>query len=196
MNKKEIQAERKKGYFIEAAKKIVRKEGVDNLTVKKIADAAGYAQGTLYNYFENLDRLLFYCVEDFFTECKEFVVNNTADYTTVQEKVINSAKAYSNYFLHNPNVYRLIFLEDLGTLPEEKGSEQGYTPEIIKLLRSILEDCVQEQIIKQDEVKIVGNLIGNSIHGNLLFFINQKTQLTEEELLQQIEDEVNYLLKK
>ena len=197
MDKKAIQNERMKGYFIEAAKKIIKEEGVDKLTVKKVADAAGYAQGTLYNYFENLDRLLFHCIKDYFVECEDSVINKIDNYTTVTEKLINSATAYSRYFIEHPNVYQLIFMENLSYPPEEKIGEQGYIPKIIKILRGILEECAQEGIIKEEEVTIIRNLIGNSIHGNLLFFINDvKKVRTKQEVLKKIETEVEYLLKK
>jgi hypothetical protein len=109
-------------------------------------------------------------------------------------RVINLARAYSDYFLQNPNVYRLIFLTDLGAPPEEIADSKEYRPEIIKTLASSLEDCITEGIIKAEEKSLIINLIGNCIHGNLLFFINDKIELTGEELLAQIEEEVDYLI--
>ena len=194
MDKKEIQAKRKREYFIEAAKEIVREEGVSDLTVKKVADKAGYAQGTLYNYFDSLNDLLFYCIIDFFTECKEFVLKRDQESVAPAVRVINLARTYSEYFLQNPNVYRLAFLTDLGSPPEEIAKSREYRPEIVKILRASLDDCVGAGLIKPEEKKNIRNLIGNCIHGNLLFFINDKIELTAEKVLEQIEKDINYLL--
>ncbi|MDX5609295.1 TetR/AcrR family transcriptional regulator, partial [Clostridioides difficile] len=44
-------------YFIEAAQNIMENEGIENITLRKVADMAGYNSSTLYKYFKNLDHL-------------------------------------------------------------------------------------------------------------------------------------------
>ena len=44
-------------YFIEAAETIIREEGLASLSLRKVADAAGYNSATLYNYFDDLEYL-------------------------------------------------------------------------------------------------------------------------------------------
>ena len=44
-------------YFIEAAEKIVKEEGLGALSLRRVADAAGYNSATLYNYFDDLEYL-------------------------------------------------------------------------------------------------------------------------------------------
>ena len=36
-------------YFIEATQKLIRTEGMDSLSIRKIANTAGYNSATLYN---------------------------------------------------------------------------------------------------------------------------------------------------
>ena len=49
---KDIQTERLLRYFLDAAKNIIKSEGLDALTVRSVADKAGYSYGTLYNYYK------------------------------------------------------------------------------------------------------------------------------------------------
>lgn len=193
MDKKAIQEQRMKGYFIDAAKKVIKEEGISNLTVKKVADLAGYAPGTLYNYFTDLNTLLFYCTVDFWEECKNEVLKKGEEGIGVKEKIINYSQAYCEYFIDNPNVFQLIFLEDLGDILEEL-EERVADSEVPLLLQKILKDCVDKGIIPERNVTIIENLIGHSIHGILLFFIKERSTMTKEEVLKLIEDEVNYLL--
>jgi len=44
-------------YFIEATEKLIQSEGVDGLSIRKIANEAGYNSATLYNYFHDLEHL-------------------------------------------------------------------------------------------------------------------------------------------
>lgn len=47
-------------YFIEATEKLIREEGIDALSIRKIASEAGYNSATLYNYFEDLEHLVLF----------------------------------------------------------------------------------------------------------------------------------------
>ena len=47
-------------YFIIAAQQIIQEEGIKAVTIRKVAALAGYNSATIYNYFENLENLLFF----------------------------------------------------------------------------------------------------------------------------------------
>lgn len=81
MANKDLQKKRILIYFIEAAQNIIKREGVSNITIRKVAQYAGYNSATLYNYFEDLDELILYAslkylhlytseVTEKFTQCK------------------------------------------------------------------------------------------------------------------------------
>ena len=44
-------------YFIEATQKLIQTEGIDGLSIRKIATEAGYNSATIYNYFYDLEHL-------------------------------------------------------------------------------------------------------------------------------------------
>ena len=77
MKHKEIQEERMRGYFIEAAKEILKGEGLRCISVRNIADRAGYSYATLYNYFNDSKELIYECVKDFQDECESSVKSDT-----------------------------------------------------------------------------------------------------------------------
>ena len=62
MDKKSILEQRMKGYFIQAAMEILRGEGIKDLSVRNVAEKAGYSYATLYNYFKDLNELLSLCI--------------------------------------------------------------------------------------------------------------------------------------
>ena len=190
MGKKEIQEKRKRGYFIEAAKKIIREEGTQNLTVKKVADLAGFAPGTLYNYFSNLNALYAYCVEEFWNECKIQVERSVKNIEDPKEKIIVSSNAYANYFIDNQNVFKLIFLEDLKNVPEDI-KEKVYNPEVVKLLGEYLKQLTEGK----KEIEKLGNIVANYIHGILLFFIMDRADETREEINNLLKNNINYILE-
>ena len=57
--------------FVNAASEIMDEEGVENLTLRKVAQRAGYNSATLYNYFKDLDHLIIYASMKYFQAYNE-----------------------------------------------------------------------------------------------------------------------------
>lgn len=59
-------------YFINATIELMEKEGIENLTIRKIAEQAKYNSATLYHYFSNLDELELFasvkCLDEYMQE--------------------------------------------------------------------------------------------------------------------------------
>lgn len=51
LDKKFKQRVRMIKYFIDATIEIIEKEGYEGVTIRKVADIAGYNSATIYNYF-------------------------------------------------------------------------------------------------------------------------------------------------
>ena len=111
MEKKELQKQRMRKYFIDATKEILRGEGIHAVSVRNIADRAGYSYATLYNYFKDLREVYIYCIEDYFTECKEFILSQQPKDLKGEVALMSKAKGYMKYFVQYPNIFDLIYLE-------------------------------------------------------------------------------------
>lgn len=192
---KDIQKQRKKKYFIDAAKGLIDEIGVEAITVKKIAQRAGYATGTLYNYFDNLNVLLFNCILDYFEELYNELSNIQVVDDDYQSYLLTLMAVYTDYFTQNPEIYYLIYLKNLGPI-EAVNDGKTFRPKISSLLKNALIDYYKSNNISitSQELEIVGSLITNSLHGNLLFYINRKRDITVKQLKEKINDEVIYII--
>ncbi|MEW6566396.1 MAG: TetR/AcrR family transcriptional regulator [Spirochaetota bacterium] len=76
MNNRDIQRERVRRYFLDAAKDIIINEGVSAVTAKKVGERAAYSYASIYNYFENQNALICEAVEEIAMECAEWVASN------------------------------------------------------------------------------------------------------------------------
>jgi DNA-binding transcriptional regulator YbjK len=77
VSNKELQEKRMRGYFIDAAKETLKGEGLKAVNVRTVAERAGYSFATMYNYFKDLNELIFICVKDFMSECEAFADEQT-----------------------------------------------------------------------------------------------------------------------
>jgi AcrR family transcriptional regulator len=106
---KEIHEERVKGYFIVAAKDLIRGEGLEVVSARNVAERAGYSYATLYNYFNDIRDLIFSCVEDFLEECGDFVRNYASKAPAGKEHLVAVVSGYCNFFIQYPGIFDLLF---------------------------------------------------------------------------------------
>lgn len=196
MTNREIQEQRIKEFFVGAAMKIVREEGEAAVTVRRIANEAGYAPGTLYNYFRDLNELLFNCVVEFFQECRDYALEFSREASDPVARLLSIAEAYSSYFLRNPNIYHLVFLADI-SVPENATVAGHYQPEIVRISAELLQQCAQEGRVDPADTEVILSFLANTIHGNLLFFLTGRSgNTTETSVLEKIRYEMRWVIER
>jgi AcrR family transcriptional regulator len=113
MSNKDLQEERVRSYFIQAANEILRGEGISNLSVRNVAEKAGYSYATLYNYFKNINELLSVCIVDFIEEGKEFIVGETKNIPKGKARLEAIIKSYVKFFIQYPGIFELFYITPL-----------------------------------------------------------------------------------
>lgn len=194
MGKKEIQRKRMMTYFIDAAKEIIKEEGVKGLTARKVGDKAGYSYATIYNYFDDLSTLLTYCVFDFLEDCYKYLLEYKNSQLDSREQILTYILAYFEYFIKNPDVFHLIFIEELGKPPKDLVKEHPQ-PSVSILLREAIDQCAKEGYIEEENVDLLGELITSSIHGKLIFFLKRRNAEEINNVIDSIKNEIEFLIK-
>jgi len=195
MGNKEIQEQRMKGYFIQATKDILKGEGLRSISVRNIAERAGYSYATLYNYFKDAKDLIFECVVDFQEECEEFVKNETKKDPSGLGKIKAIAKAYIKYFIQYPGIFELFFIE--------KTTELAHKQPTIKMIHSFLdklsekewEEIIKKKTVKAEDAAVMKDAVHHTVIGLLLFYINRRQPATYKEFSNLVETQLNFILK-
>lgn len=193
--KKEIQRKRMMRFFIDAAKEIIEEEGVKGLTARKIGDRSGYSYATIYNYFSDINELLAYCVLDFLEDCYKYMIAFKNEKLDCIEQIIVYTDAYFKYFIEKPDMFQLIFIEELGMKPIELLREDNKIS-IGILLRECVCKCADAGYIEKKNIDIIYNLLGSSIHGKLLFLINKRDEKNIDDMLLSLKSEIEFIMKK
>jgi len=174
MDKKEIQEQRVRGYFIKATKEMLKGEGLKSLSVRSIAERAGYSYATLYNYFKDVQSLVFECVKDFQDECVDFVLSELKEDKRGLPAIEQIVKSYIKFFVQYPGIFELFFVERVNQM-----SNTHQTPELVynfldRLTSSEWEYCISKRILKPDIVSAKRNEMKFAVTGLLLFYINRR----------------------
>lgn len=173
MGRKEIQTERMKGYFIQAAKEMISSEGLKSVNVRSVAERAGYSFATMYNYFRDINVLVFECVKDFQQECQTFVEDKTATIPQGREKIKAIATAYADYFIEYPGIFELFYLEKMGGAGNRTETSKSIYYFFDSLCEQEWQFCEEEKFYTIDEITILKDRLRFLIPGMLLFFENR-----------------------
>ncbi|MEI7661491.1 MAG: TetR/AcrR family transcriptional regulator [Bacteroidota bacterium] len=173
MDNKQIQSERMRGYFIDAAKELLKGEGLKSVSTRSVAEKAGYSYATLYNYFRDINDLVFECVRDFQSECEAFVKAGSRKAAPGREKIRAITSAYIDYFIEYPGTFELCFLERIRGIADRK--------ELTELIYTFLDRLCEEQwniltredAIDQARVEQMRRQLRFAVMGLLLFYENR-----------------------
>ena len=174
MEKKEIQEQRMRGYFIQATKEMLKGEGLKSISVRNIADQAGYSYATIYNYFRDVKDLVFFCVKEFQDEIEIFIQDETSKSEFGLQKIEGIAKAYIKYFVQYPGIFELFYIERV--------TDFGTKQPTVDLINNFLDKLCEEDwqlVAKQNkwdfaevaQKKIALNAV---VIGMLLLYINRR----------------------
>jgi len=174
---KAIQEDRMRGYFLNAAKDLIRAEGIQVVSARNVAERAGYSYATLYNYFKDIRDLIFSCIEDFMKECNDFVNNNTKNSKPGQDRLKQSVNNYAKFFLQYPGIFVLLYQQtptDMSTKDSNVGSIYGFFDTLIEDDWKIV---YEQSSHANKELLFIKENFKYSIHGLLLFYLNRRKDM-------------------
>ena len=84
-------------------------EGIENLSIKKIADTAGYNTATIYNYFEDLEELILYSSIDYlkiYLKDLKSEINSNMKAIEMYETIY---KVFVHHSFEKPEIFHTLF---------------------------------------------------------------------------------------
>lgn len=148
MDKLNIKKRRVMMYFIEATQELILNEGIENLSIKKIADTAGYNTATIYNYFEDLEELILYSSIDYL----KIYLKDLKSEIKFNMKAIEMYETIYKVFVHHsfekPEIFHTLFF----------GKYSYKLEKIIKKYYEIFPDDITGQTDITKSVLVEGNI--------------------------------------
>ena len=163
--------------FVNAASEIMDQEGMEGLTLRKVAQKAGYNSATLYNYFKDLDHLIMYASMKYFqaynenlaiymTELKDPYLRFISIWEFFCDTAFRHPHAFYNLFYGRYSAevediirsYYRVFPEELGEMDENVREmlSHGALPE---RNMSILRPLVQEGFLTEEQAPIFNEIM-------------------------------------
>jgi AcrR family transcriptional regulator len=192
MTNKEMQRKRTMSYFINAADELIEEEGIKNITLRKVANKAGYNSATIYNYFENFDHLIFYAAMRYIKDYALALPGYLKDTQNAMDRFLKVWECFCNYSYIRPEIYYAIFFPNLDKdmehyvieyyklFPEELGNQsEGVSTMLLK--HNITErgmttvrQCIEEGFIKEEDAEQFNDMTLLIYEGMLMRIIRNK----------------------
>ncbi len=173
--------------IIEVAKSLFAEEGIDSVSMRKIAAKAGFSQRLPYLYFENKHAILRYIWEDFFIALFKECHQSLKGIEGSHERLDTFLRGYVNYWFKHQDQYELVFLrkDQIGGPDDQYYVEEFGVVGRYDILRDLIQACIEDGTIKKGDPTLLGQILLCSLHGVLhcLIVVNEFPWKSKQELV-------------
>lgn len=173
MDKLTVKQQRVMMYFIEATEQIILTDGIENISIKKIAELAGYNSATIYNYFENLEELILYASIHYLKIYLQDLKKEIKDTMTSKEIYIKIYEIFTKHSFARPEIFNTLFFGKFSNQLEKVISKyyEIFPKEFQNQNDVIKEMLSQHDIYKRDIPLIEAMIKEGSISENKAMYI-------------------------
>lgn len=181
-------------YFIEATEKLIRQDGPENLSIRKIAAEAGYNSATIYNYFNDLEQLAMFGSICYLREYVTQLERNLKSEMRAIDRYRTVYHCFNRQAMRYPEIYHNIFFgkysDKLASVlhlyyhelfPDELANLSDETKDMLvggsmfERDQILMEQMVQEGDIRADKAQITLELIV-ALHQNFLYMASLRRE--------------------
>jgi AcrR family transcriptional regulator len=151
--------------ILDAARELFANEGVESVTMRRIADRIEYSPTAIYFHFRDKEALLAeLCDCDFRSFAHGFI--EIAQIPDPVERLRAAGRAYVSFGLNNPSHYRLMFMTpkttEASTIAKGNPEEDSYA-----FLKGIVSELMKQGRFRDDitDVDLAAQVMWSAMHG-------------------------------
>ena len=176
-DRKAREKEELKALILKESMKLFVEKGINQTTIRNIADAIDYSIGTVYIYFKDKNAILHALHTQCFSELGgQFrVLYNVKD---PMERLKALGKVYIQYAMDNPDKYDLMFnlKEPMEFLDGIQANEWDEGTATFNVLRTTVEECIKAGHFERHNLEPLSYMIWSCVHGMCSLEIRARTK--------------------
>jgi AcrR family transcriptional regulator len=151
--------------MLAASREIVLAEGIDALTIRRVAKAIGYCGGSIYSYFDSREAIAMELVHEGFDRLREFMARAMHVVDPV-ERLTAIGAAYLAFAEQEPASFRLIFMNQ-AKLSDELMHEahERHGKHIYDFLVGVIRQLLESRNVSSVDPEEIAQLCWCTIHG-------------------------------
>lgn len=162
----------KRDLIIHAALKLFVDNGFHGTATGKIAQEAGVANGTLFQYFKTKDELVIALYIRFKDELAEHISKNTASNAGIKETLKTQVLSSLYWALDNPAKFH--FIQQFHTSPYIGQVEQEVLNKQVEPHLTLIRKGIEQGVLKPLPAELVYSLVSSQVFGLYQFVTSQQ----------------------
>lgn len=162
----------KRELILNAALKLFVENGFHGTATSKIAQEAGVANGTLFQYFKTKDELVIELYVYLKNELTDYVDDNTEENAGIKESIKTHILSSLFWALDNPTQFR--FIQQFHTSPYIGQVEKEIINKQIEPHLNLIDKAIKQGIIKPLPADLIYSLLSNQVFGLNQYLISKK----------------------
>lgn len=145
---------------------VLRTQGLEKLTMQRVAVAANIATGTLYNYFKDKDALLVYAAERLFAKIRELMRNAMEESSDPRQKLREMIHAPFGFFSENISYFELLERAQIYSKMHQS-VKQSHVVEERAMIAQVLKEGMQSGTFRKVDVETTADFFHRAIVGTI-----------------------------
>lgn len=166
----EAKREAVRSAILQAARAIIEEEGVERVSIRRLAERIGYSPGSIYQYFEDKRAIVASVIETGYLELIRNVMKEDIEGYAPEERIRRRFMAYAEVVLSMPFYYKKVMFTDKKEIVNQTAVLDGEAikrrPAFIELMES-LEEGRKNGVFTFEDTTLHAQLIWTSVFGML-----------------------------
>ena len=183
--------------ILKAAGEIITAEGIDNLSIRKIANKIEYSPTIIYHYFQDKEDIINQLMKKSYRKIIDVISSVQSSEGEAEQRLKDAIRKYIDMALQMPDEYKTIVLNNSTSVLEHtsvlfrgaSGKREG-----IGILCKFLEDIYESRNIDDNFIELTAQVIWTSTFGLIIRLIIEK-DIDEEQKEKLIEHHISFILK-
>ena len=184
-DRKEREKLEMKHLIIQTAMQLFTEEGIDNVSLRKIADKIEYSPGSIYSYFKDKGEIIHAIHTEGFE--KLYALQKTLDvFVNPLERLSKMGELYMKFALENPGYYDLMFIAKGVAAKIFEKQEWDVGQRSYDYLRDTVKECIEQNLILDSDVDAATFAMWGLVHGMASLIIRGRCAMIPEEQVMKI----------
>jgi len=181
--------------ILETAKKIIEAEGLDSLSIRKLAAQVGYSPANIYQYYNSKAEIIEAVVQQGYQQIINSLQTERSNFDSAEAEIRYKFNQYIESALQNKDYYKAVMLSDEEKLLEHTSilkPEISQNSSAFKLLQELIERGQRQGEFVKGNAETKAKMLWTATFGLIIRLIIEKID-DKETQLQLIEDHFNII---
>ncbi len=192
-DRKEREKQEMRRLIIKTAMQLFIDKGMENVSIRAIAEKIEYSPGSIYSYFKDKGEIIHAIHTEGFE--KLYVLQKTLDdIKNPVDKLAQMGELYMKFALENKDYYDLMFIAKGVAEKIYEKQEWDVGNRSYDYLRDTVKDCIEQGYINDPNVDAVTFGIWGFVHGMAALIIRGRCAMMPEDVIQQtVKGSLNFM---